>query len=203
VIRLARCARLRAPAAMILTARGEGLALAHVAWVALAAGALLFLDAGALGWWGLPTLILFGALVLIALFDARYLLIPDGPLLVLLLCGLAMLPFLGPWDIVDRLAAAVCGHGILWLADIVYARLRGQAGLGPADARLFGIAGLWLGLAALPGCLLVACASALLSALIAARGRAALAQLRKPMPFGPHLALAFWLAWALGPFEAG
>jgi leader peptidase (prepilin peptidase)/N-methyltransferase len=201
MIRLGRCARLRAPAAMILTARGDGLALAHVAWMALASGALLLLDAGALGWWGVPTLALFLALTLVALFDARYLLIPDGPLLVLLLCGLAMLPFLGRWEAVDRLAASVCALGVIWLADAVYARLRGRAGIGPADARLFGIAGLWLGLAALPGCLLVACASALLSALIASRGRAA--QLRQPMPFGPHLALGLWLSWSLGPFEAG
>lgn len=202
MMRLGRCARLRAPATMILTGRGEGLALAHVAWAALASGALLSLDAGALGWWGLPTLALFGALALITLFDARYLLIPDGPLVALLICGLAILPFLGRWDAVDHLAAGLCGQGAMWLADVVYARLRGRAGLGPADAKLFGAAGLWLGLAALPGCLLVACASALLSALIASRGRA-IAHLRQPMPFGPHLALGFWLSWALGPFEAG
>lgn len=201
MMRLGRCARLRAPAAMILTGRGDGLALAHVAWIALASGALLLLDAGALGWWGFPSLALFLALTLIALFDARYLLIPDGPLLVLLLCGLAMLPFLGRWEAVDHLAASVCGLGVIWLADAVYARLRGRAGIGPADARLFGLAGLWLGLAALPGCLLVACASALLSALITSRGRAA--QLRQPLPFGPHLALGLWLSWSLGPFEAG
>lgn len=199
---LRRCARLRAPAWLILTAKGEGRALAHVAWAALAGAALLLPEAGSLGWWSLPTLALFCGLALVALFDARYLLIPDGPLLLLLLCGLALLPWLEPAEIADRLAAAVCGFATLRLAELAYERLRGHPGLGPADARLFGLAGLWLGLAALPGCLLVACASALLSALIATRGRL-LSEARRPLPFGPHLALGFWLAWVLGPFEVG
>lgn len=199
---LFRCARLRTPAWLILTASGEGRALAHVAWLALAGAALLTPEAGSLGWWSLPTLALFCGLALIALFDARYLIIPDGPLLVLLLSGLALLPWLEAREIVDRLAAAICGFATLRIAEFAYERLRGHAGLGSADARLFGLAGLWLGLAALPGCLLAACASALLSALIATRGRLRSHALG-PMPFGPHLALGFWLTWVLGPFEAG
>jgi leader peptidase (prepilin peptidase)/N-methyltransferase len=195
-----RCARLVAPAQMILLARGDGRSLAHVAWIALAAAALLLVDVGSLGWWGLPTLALLASLALVALFDARYLLIPDGPLLTLLLCGAALLPFLETSAVWDRLAAAGVGYAALRGADLVYARLRGRAGLGPADARLFALAGLWLGLAALPGCLLVACGSALISVLIDARARAAA---REPFPFGPHLALGFWLSWSLGPFALG
>lgn len=184
---------------MILLARGEGRALAHVAWIALAGAALLLADAGSLGWWAVPTVALLAALTLVTLFDARYLLIPDGPLLLLLFCGAAMLPVLEPGAIVDRLAAAVGGYAALRGADLSYARLRGHAGLGPADAKLFAIAGLWLGVSALPGCLLVACASALVSALIDARTIHG----RQPIPFGPHLALGFWLSWSLGPFDLG
>ncbi|MBY6242696.1 prepilin peptidase [Methylosinus sp. Sm6] len=185
---------------MILFARGEGRSLAHVAWIALAGASLLLADAGSLGWWGLPTLALFASLALVALFDARYLLIPDGPLLVLLLCGAALLPVLESGAVLDRLAAAAGGYAALRGADLAYERLRGHAGLGPADARLLGLAGLWLGVAALPGCLLIACASALASALIEGR---AIASARQPIPFGPHLALGFWLSWCLGPFEIG
>ncbi|ATQ70140.1 prepilin peptidase [Methylosinus trichosporium OB3b] len=185
---------------MILLAQGDGRSLAHVAWIALAGAGLLLVDAGSLGWWGLPTLALLAALALVALFDARYLLIPDGPLLALLLWGVALLPFLEMSAILDRLAAAGAGYAALRGADLVYARLRGHAGLGPADSRLFALAGLWLGLAALPGCLLIACGSALISVLLERR---ALVDAREPFPFGPHLALGFWMSWCVGPFELG
>lgn len=196
------CARLVAPATMILSARGEGRALAHVAWIAIAGLGYSLLDPVQLGWWSLPTLALFCALALITLFDARYFVIPDGPLLVLLSCGAAMLPLGDTHDILDRLLAAACAYAALRAVDLIYERLRGREGLGLADAKLFALAGLWLGLGALPGCLLLAVASALVSALVGAReGR--LTHARQPIPFGPHLALGFWLSWSLGPFVAG
>jgi len=80
--------------------------------------------------------------------------------------------------------------------------LRGSEGLGAGDARLFALMGLWLGPAALPGCLFVAALSGLASALIMLRAKGA-GQAPLALPFGPHLALAFWLAWAVGPLEFG
>ena len=196
-----RRALLRETAVAISTARGEARALAHVAWIALAALAYAFLEPASLGWWAAPTSVLFGALALAALFDARFLIIPDGPLILLLLLGLAMLPPDGH-EATLRLAAAVGGYGALRAIDAAYRLLRGRDGLGLADAHLLGIAGLWLGPAALPGCLLVATLSAFVSALIAARD-GALGDMTRPIPFGPHLALGFWLCWSLGPLEAG
>ncbi|MBG0808329.1 prepilin peptidase [Methylosinus sp. H3A] len=196
-----RRASLGETGAAILTARGEGGALAHVAWTALAGLAFVFLDSGQLGWWAAPTLVLFGALALAAVFDARYLVIPDGPLIILLLLGLAILPP-DVHDAALRLAAAGCGYGALRAIDAAYRLLRGRAGLGLADAHLLGIAGLWLGPAALPGCLLIAVVSAFASALLAARD-GALGNVAQPIPFGPHLALGFWLCWSLGPLEVG
>ncbi|HEY8065331.1 MAG TPA: prepilin peptidase [Methylosinus sp.] len=188
-------------AVSIATARGEGRALAHVAWIAFGGLAVALLDLAQLGWWAAPTLILFGALALAAVFDARYLVIPDGPLIILLLLGLATLPRDGD-ETALRLAAAAGGYGALRAIDAAYRLLRGRAGLGLADAHLLGLAGLWLGPAALPGCLLVAVVSAFVSAFIAARD-GALGRLTQPIPFGPHLALGFWLCWSLGPLEPG
>lgn len=196
-----RRAALGATAVAILTARGVWRALAHVGWIALAALAYAFLEPASLGWWAAPTLVLFGSLALAALFDARFLVIPDGPLILLLLLGLAMLPPSGD-AAAPRLAAAAGGYGALRAIDAAYRLLRGRDGLGLADAHLLGIAGLWLGPAALPGCLLVATLSALVSALIAARD-GALGDIAEPIPFGPHLALGFWLCWSLGPLEIG
>jgi leader peptidase (prepilin peptidase) / N-methyltransferase len=196
-----RRARLGETALAILTARGEGRALAHVGWIAFAALAFVFPDFAQLGWWAPPTLILFGALAVAAVFDARYFVIPDGPLIILLLLGLAILPPDGR-EAALRLAAAACGYGALRAIDAAYRLLRGRAGLGLADAHLLGLAGLWLGPAALPGCLLLAVVSAFVSALLAARD-GALGHMAQPIPFGPHLALGFWLCWSLGPLETG
>ncbi|OAI25736.1 peptidase A24 [Methylosinus sp. R-45379] len=182
------------------TARGEGRALAHVVWIALAALAFAFLDLAQLGYWAAPTLVLFAALAFASVFDARFLIIPDGPLIVLLLLGLALLPSDGE-EAALRLAGAAGGYATLRAIDMSYRLLRGRAGLGLADAHLLGLAGLWLGPAALPGCLLIAVVSAFLSALIAARD-GALGHMAQPIPFGPHLALGFWLCWSLGPLEA-
>ncbi|BBU61751.1 hypothetical protein MSC49_16860 [Methylosinus sp. C49] len=194
-----RRAALVETAVLAATARGEGRALAHVVWIALAALVVTFLDLAQLGYWAAPTLVLFGALAFASVFDARFLIIPDGPLIVLLLLGLALLPLHGEAAAL-RLAGAAGGYATLRAVDMAYRLLRGRAGLGLADAHLLGLAGLWLGPEALPGCLLIAVVSAFLSALIAARD-GALGHMAQPIPFGPHLALGFWLCWSLGPLE--
>jgi leader peptidase (prepilin peptidase) / N-methyltransferase len=71
-----------------------------------------------------------------------------------------------------------------------YFRRYGQEGLGLGDAKLFAAAGAWLGWQALPMALLIAAVSGLVVAL--ALGKTARAT---PLPFGPALALGFWVTW--------
>ncbi|HMK89774.1 MAG TPA: A24 family peptidase [Methylocystis sp.] len=149
-----------------------------------------------------PSLALFCALAVIALFDLRYFLIPDGPVLLLLVAGFATALALDPAILPERALSGFAGFATLWLAGEAFRRLRGVEGLGQGDARLFGLAGLWLGYQALPGCLLVAAGSGLVSALILLRSGGS-AKAGAPMPFGPHIALGFWLAWAVGPLQFG
>jgi leader peptidase (prepilin peptidase)/N-methyltransferase len=197
-----RCASLLAFAGGMLAARGEGRALAHVAWLALAGLAFLVSQVADLGWFILPTLALFAALCVIAVFDARYFLIPDGLVIFLFLAGLLTLLPNDKDEIPFRLAAAVCAYGALRLIDALYERWRGEAGLGHGDAKLFAVAGLWLGFRGLPSCLLAAVLSALVAAILSYRA-GALTHSRQPIPFGPHLALGLWLVWAIGPLESG
>ena len=186
----------------ILTARGDGRAFAHVAWLAAAGLVVLLLDPLQLGWRIVPSLALFGALAFIGLFDARYFLIPDIPLALLFAAGLLTVLANDPGATSAHLLAAAGGYGFFFGVAFAYERLRGRAGLGRADFALFAAAGLWLGVEGLPTCLFVAVASALLSALAALRGKT-LDDARQPIPFGPHLALGLWLVWAIGPLEAG
>ncbi len=186
----------------ILTARGEGRSLTAAAWIALAALASLLPQLEELGSLTGASLLLFACLAAIALFDARYFVIPDGPLFRLGLCGLLTSFAAAPDEMSSRLLAAALGYGALRAVSYLYELLRGSAGVGEGDARLFAVAGLWLGLQGLPSCLIYAVLSALLSAVVALR-RGLLESAGEPIPFGPHLALGFWLTWTFGPLELG
>ena len=137
-----------------------------------------------LGWW------LFGA----ALIDLRSYWLPDATTLPLIPAGFVSA------SLADRLAlvmpppieaalAALVGFGTLAALRWLYFRLRGREGLGLGDAKLCGAAGAWLGLATLPWLLLMAAMAGLAGAVLVHRSlRADLA-----VPFGPALALSFWL----------
>jgi len=197
-----RCRRLAERSLAMVLARRGARAHTHVFWFGLAGLAVLLAQAGQVGWFLLPSLVLFAALAVVVSFDVEFLLIPDGPLLVMFATGTAALLVSAPGELPARLAAACAAWGFLRLVAWAYQHWRGFAGLGFGDAKLFAIAGLWLGFAGLPGCLLVAAISGLASAAVLLRSGTGL-DAREPMPFGPHLALGLWLAWSVGPLESG
>ncbi len=195
-----RLRRFAAVARAMLLAQGEARAYTHVAWLGLFALVSLAFELGALGWLIIPSLALFIALALVVLFDAVYFIIPDRLVGALFAFGAITLLGAEPQEALAHGAAAVFGYGAFYLVAALYERLRGEAGLGLGDAKLFAAAGLWLGFDGLASCLLVAVASAALSGFLAWRA-GALQSARQAIPFGPHLALGFWLAWAIGPLQ--
>ncbi len=186
----------------ILLARSSGRPLTITAWLSLLTLGALLAQSAAIGWLVAPSLCLFAALCVVALFDARYFFIPDGPLLCLALCGLATSLADAPEETAARVAAGALGFVALRATAFAYLSFRGAPGVGEGDARLFAVAGLWLGFEGLPGCLVYATLSALISAVVALRV-GSLENARAPLPFGPHLALGLWLAWVFGPLEFG
>jgi leader peptidase (prepilin peptidase)/N-methyltransferase len=74
----------------ILFGRGDARPLTLAAWVSLLALAALTAQTSETGWLLAPSLSLFVGLCVLALFDARYFVIPDGPLLWLVFWGLNM-----------------------------------------------------------------------------------------------------------------
>jgi leader peptidase (prepilin peptidase) / N-methyltransferase len=197
-----RCRRLGLDAGEILLARKGAQAHSHVLWLGLVGFVYLLAQFDELGWYIVPSVALFASLAAIVLFDARYFLIPDKPILFLFFSGALTVLASSSSEIPARLAAATCAWGLLRLVALAYERWRGLPGLGLGDAKLFGIAGLWLGFPGLPGCLLVAALSGLVSAAILIRDHGWV-HARQPIPFGPHLALGLWLSWAMGPIESG
>ena len=115
--------------------------------------------AALLGWW----------LLALALIDLQTWLLPDALTLPLLVAGLAAAALHQPpgTPLIDALAGAAAGYGLLAGLGYVYRRLRGRDGLGLGDAKLLAAAGAWLGLASLPWVVLAAALLGLLLALVA------------------------------------
>jgi leader peptidase (prepilin peptidase) / N-methyltransferase len=197
-----RWRRLGTRALAILRGEEGSRAHSHVLWLGLAGALVLGVHLDALGWYAAPSLALLCGLAVIVLFDVEYFVIPDGPLLFLFATGVVTLLLGARDELLSRLACAFGAWAALRLFALGYERHRGVAGLGAADPKLFGVAGLWLGLHALPGCLLISAVSGLISAAVLMRERQ-LTDSGQPIPFGPHLALGLWLSWVLGPLESG
>jgi leader peptidase (prepilin peptidase)/N-methyltransferase len=145
----------------------------------------------------------FGWLLLtLAALDVAVLWLPDrltGPLAV---AGLAS-GMLGVWPpIEDRVIGGGAGFGVLWLIAAVYRRVRGRAGMGGGDPKLFGAIGLWLGWRMLPAVLLLACLIGLGLVLMARIGGRAVGR-ETAMPFGALMAVAAYPAWLVMIGAAG
>jgi prepilin signal peptidase PulO-like enzyme (type II secretory pathway) len=135
------------------------------------------------------------ALLYVALHDIRFMLLPDAVTLPLIALGFVNVIWTGP-PFLDRAIGAGVGLVILPAINWGYKRLRGRDGIGLGDAKLLAAAGSWLGWAGLPLVLLVASLAGLLA--VAA---VALYQRRmprgQPIPFGPFLALGFFLMFVV------
>lgn len=159
------------------------LLIAGIALLADGPGADAWVTAG-LGW----------ALLCLAWTDVEAMILPDAITLPLILAGLAATWAAQPQAVSQHALAAALGYAGFRLLDVLYHRWRGRHGLGQGDAKLLAGAGAWLGLMALPDVILLAGLIGLVQAavLILARRQSAAAAL----PFGPALALAFFL-WRL------
>jgi len=129
-----------------------------------------------------------------SLIDARHLILPDWLTLPLIPAGWA-LAWLQEPPLADRLIGSAAGFLSFAVIAWAYRRLRGRDGLGLGDAKLLAGAGAWAGWQALPSVVLVGSVAAL--AWVAVRRP----DPSRPIPFGPALALGFWLVWWFGPLE--
>jgi len=122
--------------------------------------------------------------------------LPDDITLPLLWLGLACNIFNLFTDIYSSLIGAMLGYGILWIIFISFKLVTGKEGMGYGDFKLLAMLGAWLGWEMLPFIVLL---SSLLGSIIGVsliltgkHGRS------KPIPFGPYLAVAGWIALIWG-----
>jgi leader peptidase (prepilin peptidase)/N-methyltransferase len=135
--------------------------------------------------------------------DIDHQLLPDNLTLALLWAGLVAAIVVGPMPGVplpvsapDAIIGAAAGYSSLWLVFHLFKLVTGKEGMGYGDFKLFAALGAWLGWKLLPLIILLSAATgaALGILMITLRGRDRAA----PMPFGPYLAAAGWLAMMYG-----
>jgi leader peptidase (prepilin peptidase)/N-methyltransferase len=144
----------------------------------------------------LAALLLTGFLVALTGIDVDHQLLPDQLTLPLLWIGL-LLSLGGVFvDPVTSIIGAAVGYLSLWLVFHLFKLLTGKEGMGFGDFKLLAALGAWLGWQMLP--LII-----LLSSLVGAVTGLILMGLKRhesgqPMPFGPFIAAAGWIALVWG-----
>ncbi|MGU5675964.1 prepilin peptidase [Aeromonas hydrophila] len=148
------------------------------------------------GWGLLAALLLTWVLVALTFIDLDKMLLPDQLTLPLLWGGLLFNLAGGFAPQADAVIGAMAGYLVLWSLYWAFKLLTGKEGMGYGDFKLLAALGAWLGWQALPIVLL-------LSSLVGAFIGIGLILLRnhhqnKPIPFGPYLAIAGWIALLWG-----
>ncbi|QQK63319.1 prepilin peptidase [Cobetia sp. cqz5-12] len=167
---------------------------------------LVELAGGALGAsialiYGLETqsLWIFGAcltLLVLSVIDFRTQLLPDAITLPLLWAGLAYQLLFQPLMLPSAVIGAMAGYLVLWSFYWLFKLITGKEGMGYGDFKLLAALGAWLGWQWLPLLLIL---SAGLGAVLGILLQLLVPRLRgAPMPFGPYLAVAGWIALLFG-----
>ncbi len=148
------------------------------------------------GWAAGGALLLTWALIALTLIDYDHQLLPDDITLPFLWIGL-LLGLAGLFtDSTSSIIGAVAGYLSLWTVYILFKWATGKEGMGYGDFKLLAMLGAWMGWQSLP---IVIILSSVVGAivgitLILFRGR----DKNIPIPFGPYLATAGWLALLWG-----
>jgi leader peptidase (prepilin peptidase)/N-methyltransferase len=144
----------------------------------------------------LAALILTAVLISLAGIDLDHQLLPDNVTLPLLWIGLTLSLFGVFVDPVTSITGALAGYLTFWTIFQLFRLLTGKEGMGYGDFKLLAALGAWLGWQMLP--LII-----VLSSLVGAVVGVVLMMLKRhqsgqPMPFGPFIAAAGWIALVWG-----
>jgi len=138
------------------------------------------------------TWLLVGMLVI----DLYHQILPDSLTLLLLWLGLLLSVYGGSVTAETAIIGATVGYSSLWLITAIFKLITGKQGMGHGDFKLFAALGAWLGWQPLPLVLLFASGvGAIIGISLIIFNKQNRGQ---PIPFGPYLAIAGWLALILG-----
>ncbi|MDP3846301.1 MAG: A24 family peptidase [Pseudomonas sp.] len=141
-------------------------------------------------------LVLTWGLLAMSLIDADHQLLPDALVLPLLWLGLIVNQFGLFTTPADALWGAVAGYLSLWSVYWLFKLVTGKEGMGYGDFKLLAMLGAWGGWQILPLTILLSSLVGAVLGLIMLKLRNA--ETSTPIPFGPYLAIAGWIALLWG-----
>jgi leader peptidase (prepilin peptidase)/N-methyltransferase len=148
------------------------------------------------GWPAAAMLVLSWGLLAMSLIDADHQLLPDDLVLPLLWMGLIVNSFGLFTNLSDALWGAVAGYLVLWSVYWLFKLITGKEGMGHGDFKLLAMLGAWGGWQILPLTILLSSLVGAILGLIMLRVRNV--ETSTPIPFGPYLAIAGWIALLWG-----
>lgn len=141
-------------------------------------------------------LILTWSLIALSFIDIDHQLLPDNITLPVLWLGLFLSLFGLFVDTRASIIGAIAGYLILWTVFHLFKLATGKEGMGYGDFKLLALFGAWLGWQHLPAIILL---SSLVGAVV---GLSMIIIVKRdhniPIPFGPYLAAAGWIALLWG-----
>jgi leader peptidase (prepilin peptidase)/N-methyltransferase len=136
------------------------------------------------------------ALITLTLIDLKTQLLPDSITLPLLWLGILLSFFDVFTDLTSSVIGVMAGYMILWSVYQLFKLLTGKEGMGFGDFKLLAALGAWAGYSYLPQIILVSSVVGSvfgIGMLIIGKTRQ-----QQPIPFGPYLAVAGWIALLWG-----
>ena len=136
------------------------------------------------------------ALIALTLIDLKEQLLPDNITLPLLWLGIFISLFDVFTDLQSSVIGAIAGYLILWSVFHLFKLITKKDGMGFGDFKLLSALGAWIGFTYLPQIILISSvvgSIAGISMLILGKTKK-----QQPIPFGPYLAIAGWIALLWG-----
>lgn len=147
-------------------------------------------------WKTVAALFLTWSLISLTIIDFHTQLLPDNITLPLIWLGVVANIFGLFTDLQSSVIGAIAGYLILWLVFHSFKLLTGKEGMGFGDFKLLAALGAWMGWQYLPQIIIL---SSLMGAVIGISMMVFLKHDKNtPIPFGPYLATAGWIALVWG-----
>ena len=141
-------------------------------------------------------LLLTWALIVLSWIDIEHQLLPDAITVPFLWLGLSANLYGLYTDLESSVLGAMAGYLLLWGVYQIFKIVTGKEGMGYGDFKLLAMLGAWMGWQSLPVIII-------LSSLVGASIGIGLTVFKsrdkdQPIPFGPYLACAGWIALLWG-----
>ena len=135
-------------------------------------------------------------LIALTMIDVQKQLLPDNLTLPLLWLGMIFALFQTYTSLQASVIGAIAGYLVLWTVFHLFKLVTGKEGMGFGDFKLLAAMGAWMGWAMLPQIILVSSVvGAIAGSIMLVTGKT---RSQQPIPFGPYLAAAGWIALLWG-----